>query len=208
MRILMVLASSIMGGLIGVTAAFIYSAFIPACGEDCFHEKFTCLVTGIILGIVIFSAYSASMIKHPKRSIKNIIYGYVGCCMLLLIPAFSYYVYKLHVEYKHLLSNASAVPNADLPHMAITTRTIKARMTSGGMQQITWIPSWERCLIGVSHCEEIPRQVEVLCKSRVLKVNEDDWSAFTLIPSENATGVVPLKSMRLCDDDEAGVKQK
>jgi len=40
--------------------------------------------------------------------------------------------------------------------------------------------------------------VAVLCKSGVVYVSEPDWGAFALVPEENAPGVEPLASMRLC----------
>jgi hypothetical protein len=38
----------------------------------------------------------------------------------------------------------------------------------------------------------------MICKVGTVRVNEADWAAFALIPEENAMGVSPLKSMRLC----------
>jgi hypothetical protein len=117
---------------------------------------------------------------------------------LMLLPACAYYVYSLHAEYRRLEALAPVRVTTDFHHMAIATREVQAGLIEGQASPVAVIPRWERCLIGVVRCDARPKQAEMICKAGAVRVNEADWAAFALIPEENAMGVSPLKSMRLC----------
>ncbi len=201
-RALFALIMSVAGVVIGVITAVLLTAFIPNCGEDCLNERVGAFVICIFSGIMIFSIFSIYSTKHSIPSIKELVYACAIMSALFLVPAVTYYIYKLHSEYIIFKALAPVQPTTDFFHMAIATSKVQAftDARNGRAKPSVIVAQWERCLIGSTHCETSPRQVEILCKAGVVFVNEADWPSFALIPQENSPGIEPLKSMQLCND--------
>jgi hypothetical protein len=71
--------------------------------------------------------------------------------------------------------------------------------SNGKLKPLTVIPQWQRCVIDGAWCDTKPKQAHMRCKAGVVYVNAVDWPAFSLIPKENVSGAVPMKSMNLCE---------
>lgn len=201
-RALFVIAMSGFGSVIGWMTSLLLTAFIPACGDVCSRERIENLVLCFVGGIGILAIYSFFLSRRSIPSIKQSLLGCLVIGALILVPAFAHYVHELRTEYCMLRAIAPVQPTTDFFHMTISTRVVQGFTDAsyGPAKPLTIISPWERCLIGSIRCGSSPRQVEMLCKAGVVHVNEADWPAFSLIPSENAHGVAPLKSMHLCDN--------
>jgi len=198
-RALFILLASTIGAAIGIVAAILLTTFIPNCGEDCSSDV---LVTGALCifgALGVFCATSLYITRHVIPSPRQSILQFSMLSALFLVPAIGHYVYTLHTEYLRLVAIAPPHPTTDFYHMAITTRKVQGVTNAAyePIKPVRTIPQWERCLIGTVRCEP-PRQVEMLCKTGVIHINEREWPIFALIPEENSPGVPPLESMRLC----------
>lgn len=201
-RTLYVLLAAAIGLSVGLGASLLLSSFIPACGEDCSQRVLKTVLMGMGGGMLGFML-AALMIS--RRGLPAAGTSFRACAvlgLLVLAPSAAHYVYTLHGEYRRLQAIAPVQPTTDFFHMAIATREVQGftEAGQGAVQPVGTIPPWERCLIGIERCDASPRQVEVFCKAGVMNVNEADWLAFTLIPSENSPGAPPLKSMHLCSE--------
>jgi hypothetical protein len=192
---------SLVGSATGAITGLLFTAFIPNCGEDCSNEIVGTFVICCFIGLATFSIFSIYLTKRSTPSIRLFARACAIISALFLIPAATFYIYKLHSEYIKFKSIAPVQPTTDFFHMAIAIRTIQGftDASSGHARPFLKISQWERCLIGSVHCETSPRQAEILCNAGVMYVNEADWPDFKLIPQENSPGVAPLKSMQLCN---------
>lgn len=196
----MVLLAAVLGIAVGVAASLLFTAFIPLCGDPCGAEGLMTLLLCTAGAVAVFVGAAVFLLRRRSASPRLFVATGAAISVLMLAPAAAYYVYALHGEYRRLEAAAPVRVTTDFFHMAIATRAVTAFSDASGqsVKPVIEIPQWQRCLIGVERCETQPRQVEMLCKTGVVNVNEADWPAFSLIPQENAAGISPLKSMRLC----------
>ena len=199
-RALFVCLATALGLAVGFGAAVLVSAFSPVCGEDCSGRTLAAFAWVMAGAALCFALTSWLLSRRAWPTLLVVVQAWTALGFLFLLPAALYYVQQLHSGYRRLEAIAPVQPTTDFFHMAIATREVQGFMDAGqgSARHIVLIPAWERCLIGAERCDASPRQVEVYCKAGVVNVNETDWPAFVLIPAQNAPGVAPLKSMRLC----------
>lgn len=194
--------ASILGAVVGVLSAMLLTAFIPACGEDCSSEGLAILMYCLAGGMVLFAGAAGFAARHTIPSVKQSAAGGLALAGLCLLPAAGYYVLKLKSEHEAVRPLAVVRPDGDFPHMAVTTRPVQSESDArrGPVKPRLTISQGEKCLIGVARCDTSPRQVEIRCKTGIVYVAERDWSAFSLVPSENAPKISALRSMHLCSE--------
>jgi hypothetical protein len=116
---------------------------------------------------------------------------------LTLLPAAAIYGYELHQKYWQSPARLG-VPDIDFSAMAIATKPVAAISDDSKVR----IKTWERCALGMSHCDKKPHTVEALClgSGRVVLIEEANWPAFRRIQDEDLPGVLGLpEDMKLCD---------
>lgn len=199
-RVSFILFAVVLGTTVGLAAATLGSFFVPACGEDCSNRIVGQALAGLGLGWLVFVPAAVWASRHGVPTARRWFPVAMALVLLMLGPALTYHVFSLHAEYRRLQEWAPVRPTTDFFHMAIAVRAVQGVSDAhdGPTKPVATIPAWERCLIGADLCDTSPRQVEVLCKAGTVHVNEADWSAFALIPAENAPGVPPLSSMDRC----------
>jgi hypothetical protein len=201
-RALLLCAAAVIGLAVGLGTALLLSAFFPVCGEDCSNRTLVTFLWTMGGAVLSFALASWHLSRRTWPAPARVVGAWAVLGALFLLPAGAYYVHSLHGEYRRLQTIAPVEPTADFFHMAIATRDVKGftEARQGPVRPMGTIPQWERCLIGIERCDTSPRQVEVFCKVGVMNINEADWLAFALIPSENSPGIEPLKSMHLCSE--------
>jgi hypothetical protein len=196
-RVSLVGSAALVGAIVGAVAALLTTAFSERCGEPCAAENLSAFVMWVLGGVVAFGGV-AFLRSRREWSGQSIAITALGLSVLVLAPAIAHHEWSLRTAYRNLEESAPVRPTTDFFHMAITTRAVFASTSSDGPADKVTIARWQRCLIGRELCDAKPRSAEVLCKSGVVYVSEPDWGAFALVPEENAPGVEPLASMRLC----------
>ncbi|MEQ5843080.1 hypothetical protein BWP39_20885 [Paraburkholderia acidicola] len=184
----------------GWLASGLFLAFSPRCGYECENRAF-----GIFFLATVGGAFGFVLAGHLATRKRRVTAGTVlvvstVLCLLMLLPAGGLYVWKLHGHYDEAEAARPVKPNLAFLHMTIATRAVRGYTDSdsGPVEPMRTIPQWQRCLIGTAQCKKQPRQAQMLCKDGVVYVNEADWRAFSLIPSENLPGTIALHSMNLC----------
>jgi hypothetical protein len=196
-RSLFIACSGVLGFGVGILVFLLAGAFSERCGEPCSADRFSLLLLCMAAGATVFSV-AGHWVSRGPMSRRRTATACAVASALMLLPACTYYVYSLRAEYQRLEALAPVRVTTDFHHMAIATREVQAGLIEGQASPVVVVPRWERCLIGLVRCDSSPKQAEMLCKAGTVRVNEADWAAFALIPEENAMGVSPLKSMRLC----------
>lgn len=189
--------SGLLGFGVGILVFLLAGAFSERCGEPCSADRFSLLLLCVAAGATVFAVAGHWVSRGPLTGRRTATACAVASALMLL-PACAYYVYSLRAEYQRLEALAPVRVTTDFHHMAIATREVQAALIEGQASPAAVIPRWERCVIGLVRCDASPKQAEMICKAGPVRVNEADWAAFSLIPEENAMGVSPLKSMRLC----------
>jgi hypothetical protein len=199
-RLLAILSFAFAGLVAGWLTANLLLAFVPKCGYDCETRAF-----GVIFLSTAGGLFGFVLIGHLATRKRHLTVGVVAAVStalsaLMLLPAGGLYVWKLHGRYVEAEAARPVKPSLDFLHMTITTRAVQAYTGSdfGPVKPMRTIPQWQRCLVGTAQCEKRPRQAQMLCKDGVVYVDEADWRAFSLIPSENLPDAIALHSMDLC----------
>ncbi|WP_133664579.1 hypothetical protein [Paraburkholderia sp. BL10I2N1] len=195
-----ILVFAIAGLAAGWLASGSFLAFSPRCGYDCENRVFGIFFLTTIGGFFGFALIGHLATRKRHITVKTVLAVNAALCLLMLLPAWGFYTWKLHQHYVEAEAERPVKPNLEFLHMTIATRPVQGYTGSdfGPIEPMRAIPQWQRCLIGTAQCEKRPRQAEMLCKDGVVYVNEADWHAFSLIPSENLPGTIALQSMDLC----------
>lgn len=184
----------------GWLASGLFLAFSPRCGYDCENRAFGIFFLATVGGSVGFVLTGHLATRKRPVTVGKVLVVSAALCLLMLLPAGALYVWKLHEHYVEAEAARPVKPSLEFLHMTIATRTVQGYSSSdsGPIKPIRTIPQWQRCLIGTAQCGKQPRQAQMHCKDGVVYVNEADWRAFSLIPSENLPGTIALHSMNLC----------
>lgn len=194
--------AAILGAIVGLLSAMLLTAFIPACGEDCVSQALATLMYCVAGGMALFVGTAAVSARRAIPPARQGVIGGLVLAVLCLLPSLGYYVLTLQSECRTAKAAAPVAPDADFPHMAIATRPVQSWSDArrGPVRPGEMIGQWEKCLIGTARCDASPRQAEMRCHAGIVYVDESNWPAFSLIPKEDAPGISPLKSMRLCNE--------
>jgi len=199
-RLLAILSFAFAGLVAGWFTANLLLAFTPKCGYDCETRAFGVFFLSTVGGLFGFVLIGHLATRKRRLTIRLVAAVSTALSVLMLLPAGGLYVWKLHGHYAEAEAARPVKPSLDFLHMTIATRAVQAYTGSdfGPVKRVRIIPQWQRCLIGTAQCEKRPRQAQMLCKDGVVYVNEADWRAFSLIPSENLPDAIALRSMDLC----------
>lgn len=188
------------GLMSGYTASLLILAFNPACGYDCESRAigiFFLVAVGCALGFPLIGYF---LMRGHWGNTGRVIAISGALAFLTLALAGGCYVAQLWSREADAQAARPVRANFDFMYMAIATRDVQGltRPAHDQVKPTVVIPQWERCAIDGAWCDTPRRQAHMLCKGGEVYVDEKDWPAFALIPKENLTGAVPLKSMRLC----------
>ncbi len=198
-RVLFILVVTAIGFAVGIAASLLFTAFIPICGEYCASTALAYWLFDTVGAILVFGSISVMLSRRAIPSMRLSIRLIAILSALFIAPAAGHYVYTLHSIYLRLAAIAPVQPDIEFLHMVIATRRVQGVTGAdpGAIKPLREISQWERCVIGTARCEN-PKQAQMRCKGGVVYVNENDWSAFSLIQKENLPGTIPLDSMQLC----------
>lgn len=184
----------------GLIAARIALAFKPVCGYECDIRSFGiwfAITGGCLIGFpVLGQAFTRGLRLTPGRIaglsiflVTSVLFG-VAC----------FYVVDLRTRYADAEVARPVWSDFDFMYMTITKRDVQAYTKAAGgiATPLTVIPQWQRCALDGAWCDTNPKKAHMRCKSGEVYVNEADWSALALIPTENIRGAVPMKSTNLC----------
>ncbi len=193
------------GVCVGLAAWSALLAFSPNCGYDCEVDRLNFFIiteAACLTGFIGLWYLALRNTRHPAKRVFRVCFL---AALLVLGPTWAVYGWNLYTHYRELEAWYRRLPRPSLEfsHMAIATRAVPTMSAeSEGLPHLSRrILQWERCLIGTTACDGNPRTVELRCQDGIVNVSDAHWHAFSLIPSEDLPGILPLRSMALCTDD-------